>query len=417
MAQLKTDLVLVKADVGLGNVDNTSDANKPVSTATQTALDLKQNIDSDLTAIAALTPTNDDIIQRKSGAWTNRTMAQLKTDLVLVKADVGLGNVDNTADTAKPVSTAQQTALNGKQDLDSDLTSIAALTPTNDDIIQRKSGAWTNRTMAQLKTDLVLVKADVGLGNVTNDAQLKAADLDTDGTLAANSDAKIASQKATKTYADTKIASTQKAAASGVASLNSSTKVVEDPANATATATASKIPIADGSGKLDTWVSDASDTVKGKVELAIASEVTTGSDATRAVTPDALAGSNIFGVKAIQIQVVETATDVDGTSGIAYFYAPRAIDGMNLVRATAMVDTAGTTNATTIQIRNMTKYSSNDALSSAISIASAGVVATAGTVNTTYDDVSTDDKIKVYVTGQSTTKPKGLWVVLEYQLP
>jgi hypothetical protein len=32
---------LVKADVGLGNVDNTSDANKPISSATQTALDLK----------------------------------------------------------------------------------------------------------------------------------------------------------------------------------------------------------------------------------------------------------------------------------------------------------------------------------------------------------------------------------------
>ena len=34
---------LVKADVGLGNVDNTSDANKPVSTAQQTALNLKQD--------------------------------------------------------------------------------------------------------------------------------------------------------------------------------------------------------------------------------------------------------------------------------------------------------------------------------------------------------------------------------------
>lgn len=38
-----------------------------------------------------------------------------KTGVVaLVKADVGLGSVDNTADTAKPVSTAQQTALNAK---------------------------------------------------------------------------------------------------------------------------------------------------------------------------------------------------------------------------------------------------------------------------------------------------------------
>ena len=37
---------LVKNDVGLGNVDNTSDANKPVSTAGQTALDLKANLAS-----------------------------------------------------------------------------------------------------------------------------------------------------------------------------------------------------------------------------------------------------------------------------------------------------------------------------------------------------------------------------------
>jgi hypothetical protein len=34
---------VTKAHVGLGNVDNTTDANKPVSTATQTALDLKAN--------------------------------------------------------------------------------------------------------------------------------------------------------------------------------------------------------------------------------------------------------------------------------------------------------------------------------------------------------------------------------------
>jgi nitrogen fixation protein len=34
---------LTKTDVGLGNVDNTSDANKPISTATQTALNAKEN--------------------------------------------------------------------------------------------------------------------------------------------------------------------------------------------------------------------------------------------------------------------------------------------------------------------------------------------------------------------------------------
>ncbi len=35
------DVVLGKSDIGLGNVDNTSDADKPISTATQTALDAK----------------------------------------------------------------------------------------------------------------------------------------------------------------------------------------------------------------------------------------------------------------------------------------------------------------------------------------------------------------------------------------
>ena len=174
---------VTKAQVGLGNVDNTADTAKPVSTAQQTALDLKadaaattsalagkQASDQDLTDIAALTPTNNDVLQRKTGAWVNRTPAQLKTDLSLTKTDVGLANVDNTADTAKPVSTAQQTALDGKQALDSDLTAIAAIAPSNDDVIQRKSGAWTNRTMAQVKTDLALTKSDVGLSNVDNTA-------------------------------------------------------------------------------------------------------------------------------------------------------------------------------------------------------------------------------------------------------
>lgn len=55
-------------DLSLGNVDNTADADKPVSTAQQTALDLKADA-----------------------------------------ADVS--NVDNTADADKPTSTAQQTSI------------------------------------------------------------------------------------------------------------------------------------------------------------------------------------------------------------------------------------------------------------------------------------------------------------------
>lgn len=77
----KTFQTLDKTAVGLGNADNTSDANKPISTATQIALDNKQDLDSDLTSIAGLTPSNDDIIQRKAGSWVNRTLAQLWVDL------------------------------------------------------------------------------------------------------------------------------------------------------------------------------------------------------------------------------------------------------------------------------------------------------------------------------------------------
>jgi hypothetical protein len=79
-----------KTTLGLNNLDNTSDANKPVSTATQTALDLKSNIAS---------PTFTGTV----GGIT--------------KAMVGLSNVDNTTDAGKPVSTATQSALDLKANL------------------------------------------------------------------------------------------------------------------------------------------------------------------------------------------------------------------------------------------------------------------------------------------------------------
>ena len=52
-----------------------------------------------------------------------------------------------------------------------------------------------------LSADVVVTKSDVVLGNVDNVQQMPLSYLDTDGTLAANSDTKVASQKAIKTYA------------------------------------------------------------------------------------------------------------------------------------------------------------------------------------------------------------------------
>ena len=98
-----------KSNVGLGNVDNTSDANKPISIATQDALDLKADIES---------PTFTGVV---SG---------------ITSAMVGLGNVNNTTDLNKPISTATQTALNLKADktyVDSGLsTKVNNVTYTND---------------------------------------------------------------------------------------------------------------------------------------------------------------------------------------------------------------------------------------------------------------------------------------------
>lgn len=62
-------VTLAKADVGLSNVDNTSDASKPVSTATQTALNSKANT-SDL---AAKANTADLAAVATSGAYTDLT--------------------------------------------------------------------------------------------------------------------------------------------------------------------------------------------------------------------------------------------------------------------------------------------------------------------------------------------------------
>lgn len=84
---------VTKAQVGLSNVNNTSDANKPVSTAQATA-----------------------IADAKSAGTTAQTsianhIADKANPHAVTKAQVGLGNVDNTSDAAKPISTATQSAL------------------------------------------------------------------------------------------------------------------------------------------------------------------------------------------------------------------------------------------------------------------------------------------------------------------
>ncbi len=95
-----------KSDVGLANVDNTSDADKPISTATQTALDAKQG-DITLTTTgtsgaATLVGDTLNIPQYSAGgggiaAVVDDTTPQLGGDLDLNTHDVtGTGNINIT---------------------------------------------------------------------------------------------------------------------------------------------------------------------------------------------------------------------------------------------------------------------------------------------------------------------------------
>ena len=148
--------------IGLGNVDNTSDANKPVSTAQATAIaDAVSDHNLEETNVHGIADTAELVTQTQltnaiSGAEVDQaalagvglewnaatdkfdvksthitTATQTELDLKAPKADptftgtvsgvtkthVGLANVDNTSDANKPVSTATQTALDLKANL------------------------------------------------------------------------------------------------------------------------------------------------------------------------------------------------------------------------------------------------------------------------------------------------------------
>ncbi len=104
ISDLKVALVLDK-------VNNTADLTKPISTLTQTALDLKSNA-SDVTTSLALKAN------LASPTFTGTVSG-------ITKTMVGLANVDNTTDAAKPISTLTQTALDLKSNASDVSTSLA----------------------------------------------------------------------------------------------------------------------------------------------------------------------------------------------------------------------------------------------------------------------------------------------------
>jgi hypothetical protein len=122
---------ITKGMVGLPNVDNTSDVNKPVSTATQVLINQKAALNS---------PT-----------FTGTVAG-------ITKSMVGLGNVDNTSDANKPVSTATQTALDAKATTaalaahEADTTNIHGI--ANTAALETSTGAQTKADAAETAANL-----------------------------------------------------------------------------------------------------------------------------------------------------------------------------------------------------------------------------------------------------------------------
>ena len=198
---------ITKSMVGLGNVDNTSDADKAVSTAAQTALDLKVDkvtgkglstedyTTAEKAKLAAISGTNTGDQDLSSYATT--TNLALKANIMsptftgtvsgITKSMVGLGNVDNTSDADKAVSTAAQTALDLKANLVSpaltgvpvaptatagaNTTQIATTAFVTSAVTGNYVDLTTNQTIAGAKSfssDLTINNTKFGRGSGTN---------------------------------------------------------------------------------------------------------------------------------------------------------------------------------------------------------------------------------------------------------
>jgi hypothetical protein len=177
---------LVKGDVGLGNADNTSDADKPVSTATQTALDNKVDKVSGkgLSANDYTTAEKTKLAGLESSHFKGEYISLAALNLVTgtsgdyAYVDSGSGQ-DVTAyvwDTSnskwveqKGVTTAETPAtIKSKYESNADTNAFTDALKTKLDGIA--TGAQVNAvTSVASKTGAVtLAKADVGLGSVDN---------------------------------------------------------------------------------------------------------------------------------------------------------------------------------------------------------------------------------------------------------
>lgn len=175
-------------------------------------------------------------------------------------------------------------------------------------------------------------------------------------------------------------------------------------------------------------VNASSTTVAGKIEIATPTEINTGTDNTRGISPDGLAGSK-YGEVVVAIPL--TAVDGDISTGDGKFYFPvnQKIDGWNLVRVEATVAVVGTTGTLNISLTRCDVVATGSPctgttavmLSTALTVdtneSKSATAATPAVIDTANDDVDEDEVIRVDVDGVHTTPSKGTILEMVFQAP
>jgi hypothetical protein len=166
------DVTLVKGDVGLGNVDNTSDANKPVSTAQQTALNLKANLASPTLTGTPAAPTATVGTNTTQIATTAFVNAEIANDATL--------KANNLSDLASASTARTNLGLaigSNVQAYDAGLQSISGLTTSANQMIYTTASdtyATTSITAAGRAilddADAAAQRTTLGLGTIATQA-------------------------------------------------------------------------------------------------------------------------------------------------------------------------------------------------------------------------------------------------------
>lgn len=168
---------LLKGDVGLGNVDNTSDADKPVSTATQTALDLKVTANGAITGATKTKITYDSkgLVTGGADATTADIADSANKRYVTDAQQTVLGNTSGTNTGDQTITlTGAVTGSGTGSFLTTLANSIVTLAKMADvatgSVFYRKTtgtGAPEVQTLATLKTDLGLTGTNSGDQTIT----------------------------------------------------------------------------------------------------------------------------------------------------------------------------------------------------------------------------------------------------------